>query len=81
MNDNNYKDRVFQGAPDKKENANTLLSQIIYFVSHNKLTPHDTIILNGIIKQLNQRKVGFPRKVLRGMENKFLSIQSNYQRG
>ena len=67
--------------PEKKETANNLLAQIIYFNTHNKTVPADFIALDAIVKQLAQSKSGLPRKVLRSMQNKFEVIQSRYQRG
>jgi len=81
MNEDKRRDRDFLNVGStKKDDVNTLLSQIIYFKSHNKITPHDFVVLDALVKQLNQRRAAFPRKVLRGMVNKFETIKNTYQR-
>ena len=81
MNEDKRRDRdFFNVGSTKKDDANTLLSRIIYFKGHNEITPHDLVMLDIIIKQLNQRRANFPRKVLRGMVNKFETIKNTYQR-
>lgn len=77
----NHNNFMNYGTTDKKEeSAVSLLSQISYFISHNKITPKEYILLSSIVKQLSQRKNSFPRKVLRGMQNKFEILQKKYQR-
>ena len=77
----NYNNFMNCGAMDKKEEAAaSLVAQISYFISHNKITPKEYIFLSNILKQLSQRRNSFPRKVLRGMQNKFELIQNQYNK-
>lgn len=65
---------------EQKQNAEYLLAQITAFIRKNKINVSDWILLDNMIKQLGQRKANLPRKVLRGMQNKFEQIQNKYQR-
>lgn len=65
---------------EQKQAAEDLLVQITSFVRKNKINVSDWILLNNMIKQLGQSKANLPRKVLRGMQNKFDKIQNKYQR-
>lgn len=69
----------YQQQNQKRYSADDLISEIDYFVRHNKLTPHDWVILTELIKQIKKMNSTFPRKVYNSIQSKFESIKSNYQ--
>ena len=75
-----YYNFIHNVASEQKINANELIAQIRYFLAHNKTKASDWILLNKIVKQLNNSNFNASRKVLRSMQTKFETIQNKYQR-
>ena len=67
---------------EQKIDATSLGMQIQAFIRNNRtIRPNDWIVLNGLIKQLNKQGYNESHKVLRSMQNRFIRIQNQYQRG
>lgn len=64
-----------------QQQAEDLLMEIKSFIGLKKdLSVDDWMIINNMINQLSNKKAAFPHKILRGMRNKFISIQQQYVR-
>jgi len=64
--------------PQKTENTDNLIEEIRLFLKNTKLTYDDFILLNRILRSLDQKNQS--NKVLRGLERKFETIKQQYQR-
>ena len=63
----------------KKETATILLLDVKGFAKQDITKANDWISLNNIIKQLGNPKATYPRKVLRSMLQRFISIKQQYK--
>lgn len=76
-----HNDFVNPTTTKSQQQAGDLLNEIVSFMSlKKKLSVDDWMAINNMIDQLSDRKTVIPRKVLRGMQNKFTSIQQQYVR-
>ena len=72
----------FNPNPTKsQQQAEDLLVEIKSFIGlKKKLSVDDWITIRNMMNQLSNKKAAFPHKILRGMRNKFVSIQQQYGR-
>lgn len=64
--------------PQKTEIADNLMEEIRYFLKTTRLTHDDFILLNKLLRSLDQKNQS--NKVLRGLERKFEAIKQQYER-
>nr|MBQ0091037.1 hypothetical protein [Candidatus Enterousia merdequi] len=76
-----YNDFMNPSTTKAQQQASDLLAAVVSFAKFkNELSLDDAITINNMIKQLSNKKAIFPHKVLRGIQNKFISIQQQYMR-
>lgn len=76
-----YNDYFNPSVSDAEQDALALSSAISSFMhTCTRLKPVDFISLNHLLKILKKSNNNLPRKVLRGIGNKFHNISQNYQR-
>lgn len=75
-----YNDFMNKTVSEQKSDALDLSMRIGCLMRTVELNAHDFVLLEKMLKQLNQNRANLPRKVLRSMENKLAVIQQKYQR-